>query len=256
MATAQTDSQYFSGQGVLLLAERTAGGLPTGFRPVGNVSALTLGISTTVYQHKESQSGVRAVDLEIIQEIAANVSMTMESLNEDNLALALYGTATIVASGTVAAAYSVWGYHDLWSNLNHVNVSSLVIQDNTDTTTYVSGTDYLTNEAAGSFKTLSTGSIGDGEELHVTYDYAAQEEIQGLISGSAPIRWARFEGLNTADGDNPVVVDVFKLSVQPLQELALINDEIAQMTVEAKALSDATKVTGSKFFRIRQVATN
>ncbi|MGW8177525.1 MAG: phage tail tube protein [bacterium] len=255
MATAQVSSQYFSGQGVLLLAERTVGGAATGFLPVGNVSALTLGVGTQVYQHKESQSGTRAVDLEIIQEISANVSMTLESLNEDNLALALYGTGSTVAASSVADE-NITGYHDKWTALSKVDVSSVAVAGSGGTPSYVENTDYVVDTAAGAIKVLSTGSISDGATLEVDFDYAAQEEVLGLMSGSAPIRWARFHGLNTADNDNPVVIDIFKLSVQPLQEIALINDEIAQMTIEAKALSDATKVTGSKFFRIRQVATN
>ena len=116
-------------------------------------------------------------------------------------------------------------------------------------------TDYEVDAAAGAFKTLSTGTISDLESLRIDYSYAAQETVDALTISANPIRWARFHGLNTVDSDNPVVVDIFRLEVTPLAELALIQDEIAQMAIEATALSDATRATGSKFFTITHAPT-
>jgi len=254
MANACVQSQYFSGQGAVLLADRDASGNPTGgFTPVGNVSALTLGVETTTYQHKESCSGARGVDLEIVQEISVSMSMTMESLSKENLALALYGTESLVSAGTVTDE-AITAVVDKWVGLNYINISSVVVTDSTGTTTYTEGTDYEVNAAAGSIKVLSAGSIADGDSLLVDYSYTDQDAIEAVTSGTPPIKWVRFEGLNTADTDKPVVIDLYKVSVQPLAELALIGDEITQMAVEAKVLSDSTKTTGSKYFKIRKVA--
>jgi hypothetical protein len=257
MTTACTTNQYFSGQGALLLAEKDpTTGEPTGFVPVGNVSALTIGIETTTFEHKESCSGVRGIDLEIVQEVNATAAFTMESLSKENLALALYGSSAAVAAGT-ASDELITLYHDKWMPLANINLDpgTLVLGDDaTPTTTYTLGTDYLLNEAAGSIMALSTGAITDAQVCYADYDYLGHDAVQGLESGSPPIRWARFEGLNTADTDKPLVVDIFKLSVQPLAELALISDEISQMEIEAKALSDATRSSGSNYFRVNKVA--
>lgn len=251
---ACTTNQYFSGQGALLLAERDVSGNPTGFRPVGNVSALTLGVETTTFEHKESCSGVRGIDLEITQEVNATLAFTMESLDKDNLALALYGTGAALTGASVTDE-TITGYHDLWTGLNNIKVSTVVIRDAaTGLVTYVEGTDYEVNLEAGAIKVLSGGGIADAEALFADYDFATQDEVQGVLSGTPPIRWARFEGLNTADANKPVVIDVYKASMQPLAELALIQDEVAQMEVEAKVLSDAQRASGSKYFRIRKIA--
>ena len=54
------DSHYYSGQGVLMIAERDAvTGKPLGFTPVGNVNALSIAVSTSKLEHKESQTGSR-----------------------------------------------------------------------------------------------------------------------------------------------------------------------------------------------------
>lgn len=256
MATAQESSNYLSGQGVLLLATKdaTTGEPNSGFRAVGNVSALSIGNETSEFEHKESQSGVRAVDLTLVTEISVNVNFTMESLISENLALALKGAAADVAMGSVTDE-AVTGYHDLWTALDRISVSSVVVTDTGAITTYVLDTDYELDAAAGAIRALSTGAITDTQALLVDYSYAAQETVDALTLSANPIRWARFHGLNTVDSDNPVVVDIFRLEVTPLAELALIQDEIAQMAIEATALSDATRSSGSKFFKITHAPT-
>ena len=63
-------------------------------------------------------------------------------------------------------------------------------------------------------------------------------------------KYMRFEGLNTADGGNPVVVEVFRFIVDPLKELALIGDGIGQFVLDGNVLADSLQVTGSKFFKV------
>jgi len=254
MADACVENQYFSGQGAILVGDRDAvTGLPLGLRPVGNVSALTLGVETTTFEHKDSCTGVRGIDLEIVQEINATMTMTMESLFKENLALALYGTSNEVAGATVSDE-AVLGYHDLWSPLANIQVSAVVVTDVGASTTFVENTDYVVNSVSGTIKVLSTGSITDGELLEVDYTFVTQENIEAVTTGTPPIKVVRFEGLNTADTNKPVVIDIYKASMQPLAELALIQDEVAQMEIESKLLSDALKTSGSKYFRVRKVA--
>lgn len=256
MTTADKTSNYLSGQGVLLLATKdgTTGEPNSGFRAVGNVSALTIGNEITEFEHKESQSGQRAVDLTLITEISVSVTMTMESIESENLAIALKGTGADVAGATVTDE-AVTGYLDLWTPLDRIQVSAFVLTNIGAIVTYVLDTDYELDAAAGAFRALGTGSITDTQALLADYTFTVQETIDALTVSANPTRWARFHGLNTADLDNPVVVDIFKMEVTPLAELALINDEIAQMAVEGNALSDATRSSGSKFFKITQTPT-
>ena len=250
-------NQYFSGQGSVLLATKDpVTGEPEGFRPVGNVSALTIGVETTVFQHKESCTGVRGIDKEIVQEVVVTIAMTMESIDDENLALALYGTTAEVTGATVSDEL-VTAHHDLWVRLDNIKVSAVVVGDDaTPTITYVLDTDYELNPETGSIRVLSTGAITDLQVVFVDYTFATYDQIEAITSSIAPERWIRFEGLNTADGENPVVIDIYKGSIQPLAELALINEELAEMVVEASALTDPTRVSGSQYFTVRQITTN
>ncbi len=101
MATFDRQTYYYSGQGVVMIGERDADGKPSGLKAVGNVTDLKLAIETSVLEHKESQSGQRAVDFRLTTETKASVSMTFENFVRDILALALRGDYTDVAAGTV-----------------------------------------------------------------------------------------------------------------------------------------------------------
>jgi len=252
MANACVESIYYSGQGAILLADRDVDGKPTGFVPVGNVSSLTISLERTVFEHKESCSGVRGIDLELVQEFKASISLVMESLNKDNLALALYGEGEDVAAGSVVDE-PVTAYLGKWSALENINVTNVAVTNIGGGTTYVEDTDYVLNEAAGSIMALASGAITEGQGLEVSYDYTAAHLVEAMTSSTPPIKWVRFEGLNTARGNHPVVVDCYRWSVGPLAELALINEELSQMTVEGNLLLDTTKSTGSQFFRQRFV---
>lgn len=101
-------------------------------------------------------------------------------------------------------------------------------------------------------KTITLGtplSAFDGVALTADYTWAQQYRVDALTQSSQE-RYLRFEGLNTADGNNPVIVEIFKFLIDPAQELPLIGDEnIAQFVLQGSVLSDALQSTGSKFFK-------
>lgn len=267
MTTAFRNSRYFSGQGVLLLADRDVNGAALGFEAVGNVSDLTLAIETEEFEHKESQTGARAVDLTIVQEINATISMTLESLDRDNLALALFGSNTgdITAGSVIDEALTA--KLEKWIPLANVGVSMIVLTDMAGTTTFLEGAgeNYVEDLDAGAIflfnaadQATATNAIAEDDPLLVDYDFVVQEQVDAVLNSAGATKWARFHGLNTVDNPaTPVVIDIFKAQIQPLSELALINDEIAQMEVELKILQDPLQVSEtSKFFKLRQGTFN
>jgi len=247
-------SNYYSGQGIVLMASRDASGNPTGFTNVGNCSALTIALNTNTVEHRESSTGARGIDLRLTTQVSATVNVTMESFNTENLSLGLYGTSAANAGATVVGetltAPLVLGQTIALAN---IGVSALTLTDSTGVTTYAVGTDYAINPESGSIVVLAGGTIVAGQALLCDYTYAAYSQVDAFTV-SQPERWLRFEGLNTADGNKAVTVDVFRMATDPLAELALIGDTIGQVALTGSALSDSTKVTGSKFFRQRILA--
>ena len=74
--------------------------------------------------------------------------------------------------------------------------------------------------------------------------------VQAFTSGAA-YYFLRFEGLNTADENKAVIVEVFRFSSDPLKELDLISDTLAKFDVEGSVYPDSTKTGAgeSKYYR-------
>lgn len=273
MATTLTgfrESQYLSGQGVFFLGDRDANGLPTGLYAVGNVSSAAISLDTTDFEHKESQTGARSVDLTLVQELSATLTVVFESIDRDNLALALFGTGSEVAAASVAdEIHAAPGDLTLepggWVRLDNVNVDAGTIvmgDDATPTTTYELGKNYEVDEEHGLVFIYSTAeqtarsatvNITAGQDLYFDYDHGGHTNVSAFTSGSGAVKWAEFAGLNTVDTNRPVSLSAYRVQANPLAELALITDEISQMEVEMTIQQDSLRAAGDQFFSIRQV---
>lgn len=100
-----------------------------------------------------------------------------------------------------------------------------------------------------------TGSklVWDGVAGTADYGWTDQNLIDALNVGITDI-YMRFEGLNTAQSNQPVVVEVFRFSTDPLKELALISDTVQQFVLEGSVLLDSLQTTGSKYFSVKTLS--
>lgn len=255
---------YYSGQGSLYIAERDeVSGKPKALIPVGNVPELTLNIETTKFEHKESETGSRLIDLTIVKEKKGTFEFKLENLSIDNLALGLWGTKATVTGGSVAVGTpEVVSLQKFMAGakyaLNHPKVSAVVVKDSTDTTTYDVTDDYVVDADNGTITIVEGGAIATatasaGVDLHVSYTYASYVKVDAFTSAAAPTRWLRFEGINTVD-DTKVVVDLFKAQFDPMTGYSLINEELGAVSMKGSMLADLAQVGDSKFFRQRNFA--
>lgn len=184
MATWDVTSNYYSGQGVVLLGDRdTSSGRGYNFIPVGNVTALKLNVATSVTEHKESQSGSRGIDMRLTTEIKGSLSMEMEHYNPTNLAIALRGSYTSTTGSTVTGETNK-GYIGRVSSLVNANVSSVAVKRGaTALTAYVNDStawDYKLNTDAGSFM-LNDGSVTALDKLTTG---GSSPSITGVTAGA------------------------------------------------------------------------
>ena len=253
----ETVSNYYAGQGVVLIGPRDTTGsiaLPGGLIEVGNVSELKLSVNTSTVEHKETTTGARAIDLRLTTEIKANLMMTIENFSAANLAQALRGKFAKEVGASVTAEH-VKAYPGFIMPLQHIKVSSVVVKTTAATpVTLVEGTDYSVNTEAGSIKWLTTGTSIAGDDCTVAYTYAAQNQVEALTEPMQNI-WMRFEGLNSCDTNKPVVIVVFKFSTDPLKELDLIGDKVNAFALEGTVLADLSQPSGtSRYFHTRLLA--
>ena len=148
-------NRYFSGQGKLRIAAITAG-VVGALRDVGNVSALSIETSIDEVEHKESQSGFRAVDHVLVKGQSMTLSFTTDNLNADNLALAFKGAVQTIKGAAVTAETKTLAKGDTWQ-LQGGKITDLVITDSASQP-LVAGTDYLLDANFGRVTYISSSS--------------------------------------------------------------------------------------------------
>jgi hypothetical protein len=241
-------STYASFQGRVYLGKRDPLGNPIEVRSPGNVAELKLALKTDVLEHYESQSGQRALDHRMIKQKSATVNMTVEEFTKENLALALYGNYLATTPGTVTdepvgGATPMIGDRYL---LAHPKVSSLVLKDSAAVPlTLVSGVDYTADVDFGALQFLRLDDGGSPitaytAPIKASYGFGAAIEI-GIFTQPPPERYLRLEGINTAQSNSKVLVELYRVAFDPLKELSLISDDYNKFELEGSLLADATK---------------
>ena len=238
---------YFRGQGKLLAGLRdTATSYPLNLRWVGNCPELKVAFETTKLEHKESYSGNNLTDVQIITEKKASFSCVLEEFNKDNLALLFNGTATDLSGTTPVTNYPLLGSSTpavgQFFMLPRRNLSAVTIKDSTGSPkTLVAGTNYKLYAKEGMIEILdvTTGGAFTGP-LRADFTPAASSEV-AMFNATAQDMWFRFLGLNMSNNGLPVVVDLFKVQLDPSKEFSLIGDEIAKFPLEGSVLMDALR---------------
>lgn len=252
----QTDPHYY-GQGRLLIAQRLTGGTLGPWTWLGDVSAFSLKLTTEKVEHKESWSGQRALTDSFPVGKTCTLDLTLHQLSPDNLALALYGTVSTIAQGTVtgeAFPPAVAANDDVY--LNHLAVTDVVITDATAGApkTLVPDVDYSLDADFGRVTLLNVA--GYTQPFTRAYAYAATQAV-GLFTRAQPVIALRYEGINLADGNAPVLVTLYKVATDPLQELALITTgtDVAGMQVSAGLLADLSKPANGPLGQFGSIVT-
>lgn len=234
-------SYYASFQGRVYLGKRDINGLPIEVRSPGNVADLKLSLKTEVLEHYESQSGQRSLDHRMIKSKSATINLSIEEFTKENLALALYGTHVATTGGTVTGE-PVGGATPVVGDryfLAHPKVSTLVVKDSAGTpATLTLGTHYTADTDFGAIQFLDT--TGLTAPFKASYAFGDVSEI-GIFTQPLPERYLRMEGLNTAQGNAKVLVELYRVAFDPLKELALISNEYNKFDMEGSLLADSTK---------------
>ena len=249
-------STYASFQGRVYLGKRDAMGNPIEVRSPGNVAELKLSLKTDVLEHYESQTGQRTLDHRMVKQKSATVNLTIEEFTKENLALALYGNFVTGAAGTVTGE-PLGGVAPVIGDryfLAHPKVSTLVVTDSATTpATLALGTNYTAETDFGALQFLEI--TGFTAPFKASYAFGVATEI-GIFTQPLPERYLRLEGLNTAQGNAKVLVELYRVAFDPLKEISFISDEYNKFEMEGSLLADSSKpfdATLGQFGRIVQI---
>jgi len=174
--------------------------------------------------------------------------------------LATDGTGLWIAvtSGTFASGETITGGTSSASATSSAlgvwTPGVLLVQDDADTITYTAGTDYevntdLKDDSIGRIKFLEGGSIADGDEVHVTFGYAAVTYYQIKAFSNTQI-----EGMLRFVSDNPAgeqqELEIWRVSLTPSGDTAMIGDDWSTLGFSGEILKDETNHPDSPYMNI------
>lgn len=236
----------WSGQGPVFWANRDTNGDPVApFKWFGNAPSFEFGLAVEELTHKESYSGLRAIDARIDTELNSSVTLTVDDFKEANVELATRGEASAIAGGNVTDEAVLSGAPEL-NTLYAVKgatgrVTGLVVKSNA----VAVNTANYSWDASGVFQFSDISGVTG--PITVSYTNAASRQI-GVFKTAAPEIWIRMIGKNTAVNSSTavtdferVIVDAFKVRLSPAETIAMISDEFNQLAFNGSALSDTTR---------------
>ena len=241
-------TKSFMGKGSIYLEE--IGGT-AGLLPIGNCSSLTLTFNEDKKEQKDFEEAGGAVTDSVSRISSVTGAITALSLDADNLALAVRGLTTSVASGAVSAEALVAKLGALvpFDTLPDMGLA-VVVNGSGGTPTYTVDVDYELKN--GGIKIIDGGAITADLALEVDYTTIANKNIEGLTASGKSYK-LYFDGLNEADSGKPATVLAHRTNFNPAQALDLIGDEFGELAMTFDILKDATIIgaSTSKFVQMK-----
>lgn len=244
---------FFSGQGEILIALRQSNGNPGAFFLAANCPKFELALTVERRKHQESRSGQRLVDKIQSTTKGGRITLTLEDIRKNNMALVLGGSKVALGSGSFTS-----GAPDTFPSglavgdivkLSRPNVSSLVVKDSAGTpATLTLNTHYRILDAKhGIVEILSLGSFV--QPFKAEYSYTSTDVITALTANDDNEYYVYAAILNTegTPNDQNIGVHVYRIVFDPAQLLALINNEQGSFELSGEVLRDATKAADGNF---------
>jgi len=165
-------------------------------------------------------------------------SFNVNRFNLDNWAVAFGGTyaARTAAEKPVAAANYTAPPLGGMIKLVGLDVKSIVIQDETDTDTYVEDIDYKVVDAAlGIIQILAGGGIAEGDVLHIAYSTSAESGFL-LSGGTKTSRFLRMWGRGINRFNNKrCLINIGRGSVKSGGAFSFVGTDAAAMQFDGVA---------------------
>lgn len=211
---------YFLGRGCIYIGERDAAGK---FLKVKEVHTPEFEVEVTQEraEHYNSCGSQKVKDLDIPTQTDVKARLVVDSNMVEILELAFAGTAEDTTDLTFSAqafpaGLAVGDIVPVPGGFNNLDTLTLVDSTNTPVSLVV-GTHYTVDLAAGlvTIKSLT----GLTQPLKASGEQKADLVMLGIGTDGTKERFIRFSGVNIADDDKPIVVDLYKASVRPTKTM-------------------------------------
>lgn len=215
-------------------------------RDIGNVTEANFSIEQDTKEKANLRGGGGNI-ASLTRISSIKLAITMDSFNNDNLAVALRGQVDVEASEAIADEEVTAVVPGLGQTAKMIDVTEAYTVKTALDVALVEGTDY--EITAAGVLALADGDISDGDTIKVTYQSKASSALEAMVNSGKEFKFV-FDGLNDHNGKSSIVT-AYRFKPSPTSGLDLIGEDYSDFQVEGELLADTT-ITGSgksQFFR-------
>ncbi|MCP4897880.1 MAG: hypothetical protein GY906_12985 [bacterium] len=266
-------NDYNLGRGKVYFADILSDGSPGAYRDLGNSPEFNITVESETLEHQSSMQGLRVTDNEVVISQKVGLSITLDEINFQNLAMFVSGDYSTGPTNPAVAGITSYSWITTakhggvtlgaWYDVvdpNGVRAydikgADLILTEPVGPTVLVENTDYTVDEHMGRVFFLTTASnIVDADdcdlELTANVTAAATDEVRALtkseFSGAL-----KFVSENPADADHQTEYQFHQVQLQAEGDFGLISDEFTQMQMTGTAETNTDADPDSPTLTIR-----
>jgi len=239
-------SDIFTGGGKLYFQRLNGDGSYENLMYFGKTDGITFSTSVEWKEHFNSEGCTPLLDAKYPSKKSAEVKFETSEITLDMQNKAFLGNI-ITSSQTIATAEAVVVAGNLVTegsivDIGYYNATLIVIQDETDTTTYVEGVDYSFDAKSG-YVTITpsedSGTITTGDILHIAVTAPAIAELKTSATMKNSALSGRFIVITSSQTGNNFKYLFKNVSVTQDGDFALKGDEIGTLSFSGSAMVDS-----------------
>ena len=238
-------SNVFTGGGRLYYQKLNADGSYENLMYFGKTDGISLTTSVEWKEHFDSEGCVQLLDARYPSKSTAEIKF---ETSEITLAMQnrAFGGIIVSTPQTIATAEALVIASELVEegaivDLGYYNASVIVIQDVTDTTTYIEGTDYEFDAKAGYVSITPTadgGSITTGDVLHIAVTAPAMADMNTSATMKVSSLNGRFVVITSSQTGNNFKYLFKNCAVTQDGDFMVKGDEIGSLSFSGSVLKD------------------
>lgn len=257
---------YFLGRGKLYISILSATSIPGAYRDMGNAPSFNFSVEEENLEHFSSRSGLKTLDKRVAISKAVTIAFTLDELNHENAALFFGGTISTLTNPAVAGvggdagseilitlsseegrayplltAYDGTGDPCAFSARSVPTITEDYLGSPADG---VLDTDYEIDKDSGLMFILEGSAVLPAGSSIAWWSAAdasapADLEIMGALKASVQEYAVRFEGVNPANSDEKLILDLYSVQISADGDMPMIGDEFATMSFTGAAQSNS-----------------
>jgi hypothetical protein len=243
------NENYYYGQGKIYLSEIGPNGKPVNWLWVGDVSAFSLQIAINNQKtRKESFKGSLVVTRTFVADRTGHVNMVWHDFSRKNLAILLAGNDITIPStwdeieeelprGLTKGVRISLDYQRVWG----VSIPGLE-----------KDVDYVVDSMWGVIDFIRTPASTPDK---VFYRHGENTPITIMTKNRGPLA-LRYEGVNLAEGNAPILAYLYKIQLSPAETVDLINngDGVSAFNTTALMIADTRRGIDSTLGMFGQIS--